>query len=136
MVALGEVADGTTVRLAAGNDDNVAGELRNASAVMRDSVARFSDLRFVGRSGRGMTPGAAIIGGTGGHVPQHFGWGGRKGKCPPLIAHLVKFLGHIISIWINWITALVESMECPCIVSHIYNSEMLITRSHGSVRVL
>ena len=28
--------------------------------------------------------------------PQHFGWeGGRKGKCPPLIAHLVKFLGHI-----------------------------------------
>ena len=19
--------------------------------------------------------------------PQHFGWGGRKGKCPPLIAH-------------------------------------------------
>jgi len=38
--------------------------------------------------------GAAIIGETGGHVPQHFGWG-RKGKCPPLIAYLVKFLGHI-----------------------------------------
>ena len=82
VVALGEVADGTTVRLAAGNDDNVAGELRNASAVMRDSVARFSDLRFVGRSGRGMTPGAAIIGGTGGHVPQHFGWGDAKVNVP------------------------------------------------------
>jgi len=28
-------------------------------------------------------PGAAIIGGTGGtRPPQHFGWGGRKGKCP------------------------------------------------------
>jgi len=94
VVALGEVADGTTVRLAAGNDDNVAGELRNASAVMRDSVARFSDLRFVGRSGRGMTPGAAIIGGDGGTRPPTFWLGGRKGKCPPpsLIAHLVKTL--------------------------------------------
>ena len=40
--------------------------------------------------------GAAIIGGTGGHVPQHFGWGDAKVNVPPpLIAHLVKFLGHI-----------------------------------------
>ena len=31
----------------------------------------------------------------GGHVPQHFGWGDAKVKSPPLIAHLVKFLGHI-----------------------------------------
>ena len=31
-----------------------------------------------------MTSGAAIIGGTGGtRPPQHFGWGGRKRKCPP-----------------------------------------------------
>jgi len=32
--------------------------------------------------------------GTGGHVPQHFGWGERrdaKVNVPPLIAHLVKF---------------------------------------------
>jgi len=57
--------------------------------------------------------------------PKKFWLGGRKGKCPPLIAHLVKFLGHF-SIWINWITALVESLECPCIVSHIYNFEMFI----------
>jgi len=35
--------------------------------------------------------GAAIIGGTGGHAPPTFWLGGRKGKCPPLIAHLVKF---------------------------------------------
>jgi len=41
-------------------------------------------------------PGAAIIGGTGGHVPpQHFGWGDAKVYVSPLIAHLVKFLGHI-----------------------------------------
>jgi len=39
--------------------------------------------------------GAAIIGGTGGHVPQHFGWGDAKVSVPPLIAHLVTFLGHI-----------------------------------------
>ena len=27
--------------------------------------------------------------------PQHFGWGDAKVNVPPLIAHLVKFLGHI-----------------------------------------
>jgi len=53
VVALGQVPDGTTVRLTAGNDDNVGAELRNASAVMQRSVAKFSDLRFIGRSGRG-----------------------------------------------------------------------------------
>jgi len=37
--------------------------------------------------------GAAIIGETGGHVRQHFGWGDAKENVPPLIAHLVKFLG-------------------------------------------
>ena len=40
--------------------------------------------------------GAAIIGGTEGTSPQHFGWGDAKvNVLPPLIAHLVKFLGHI-----------------------------------------
>jgi len=53
VVALGEVADGTTVRLTASNDENLSGEMRNATAVMRDSVAKFNDLRFIGRSGRG-----------------------------------------------------------------------------------
>ena len=53
MVALGEVPDGTVVTVMAGNDENYSAELRNASAVMKNQVARFNDLRFVGRSGRG-----------------------------------------------------------------------------------
>ena len=53
VVALGAVEDGTTVTLAAGNDDNLSGELINSTAVMYDQVARFNDLRFVARSGRG-----------------------------------------------------------------------------------
>ncbi|CAJ0942138.1 unnamed protein product [Ranitomeya imitator] len=53
VVALGEVADGSVVTVMAGNDENYSAELRNASAVMKNQVARFNDLRFVGRSGRG-----------------------------------------------------------------------------------
>ncbi|KAM8916483.1 runt-related transcription factor 3 isoform 3-T3 [Spinachia spinachia] len=53
VVALGEVPDGTLVTVMAGNDENYSAELRNASAVMKNQVARFNDLRFVGRSGRG-----------------------------------------------------------------------------------
>ena len=41
------------VTVRSGNDDNYCGELRNHTAVMRNQVAKFSDLRFVGRSGRG-----------------------------------------------------------------------------------
>ncbi|RMC17111.1 hypothetical protein DUI87_05688 [Hirundo rustica rustica] len=52
VVALGEVPDGTVVTVMAGNDENYSAELRNASAVMKNQVARFNDLRFVGRSGR------------------------------------------------------------------------------------
>ncbi len=68
-----EVPDGTLVTVRAGNDDNYCGELRNHTAVMKNQVrwrgsppnveskylfillqvAKFSDLRFVGRSGRG-----------------------------------------------------------------------------------
>nr|XP_037281662.1 runt-related transcription factor 3-like [Rhipicephalus microplus] len=48
-----DVCDGTLVTLRAGNDENYCGELRNASAVMKNQVAKFNDLRFVGRSGRG-----------------------------------------------------------------------------------
>lgn len=39
--------------LQAGNDENYCAELRNATAVMKNQVAKFNDLRFVGRSGRG-----------------------------------------------------------------------------------
>ena len=41
------------VTLSAGNDENYGAELRNNMASVRDGVAKFTDLRFVGRSGRG-----------------------------------------------------------------------------------
>lgn len=41
------------VTVRAGNDENYHAELRNCSAVMKNQVAKFNDLRFVGRSGRG-----------------------------------------------------------------------------------
>lgn len=53
MIALGEIMDGTLVTVRAGNDENYCGELRNATAIMKNQVAKFNDLRFVGRSGRG-----------------------------------------------------------------------------------
>ncbi|KAH0953018.1 hypothetical protein HN011_000125 [Eciton burchellii] len=53
VVALDEVRDGTIVTIRAGNDENCCGELRNCTAVMKNQVAKFNDLRFVGRSGRG-----------------------------------------------------------------------------------
>jgi len=53
VVALTAVADGTAVELAAGNDENMCGELVNSTAVMHDQIARFTDLRFISRSGRG-----------------------------------------------------------------------------------
>ncbi|XP_049854492.1 protein lozenge-like, partial [Schistocerca gregaria] len=53
VVALGDVVDGTVVTVRAGNDDNFCAELRNCTAVMKNQVAKFNDLRFVGRSGRG-----------------------------------------------------------------------------------
>ncbi|CAK9801419.1 Segmentation protein Runt [Anthophora plagiata] len=53
VVALDEVTDGTLVTIRAGNDENCCGELRNCTAVMKNQVAKFNDLRFVGRSGRG-----------------------------------------------------------------------------------
>ncbi|MEQ2241201.1 Runt- transcription factor 1, partial [Ilyodon furcidens] len=53
IVTLGDIADGTLVTVMAGNDENYSAELRNATAVIKNQVARFNDLRFVGRSGRG-----------------------------------------------------------------------------------
>lgn len=53
VVALSEVPDGTVVTVRAGNDENYCGDIRNPSAVMKAQVAKFNDLRFVGRSGRG-----------------------------------------------------------------------------------
>lgn len=48
-----------TVR--AGNDENYCGELRNATAIMKNQVAKFNDLRFVGRSGRGRSKGQGLF---------------------------------------------------------------------------
>ncbi|XP_011497022.1 PREDICTED: segmentation protein Runt-like [Ceratosolen solmsi marchali] len=53
VVTLDEVSDGTLVTISAGNDENFCGELRNCTAIMKNQVAKFNDLRFVGRSGRG-----------------------------------------------------------------------------------
>lgn len=59
VVALGDVPDGTLVTVMAGNDENYSAELRNATAAMKNQVARFNDLRFVGRSGRGTRGGCS-----------------------------------------------------------------------------
>ena len=53
VVCLGGIDDGTLVTVRAGNDENWSAELRNGSAVMKNHVAKFNDLRFIGRSGRG-----------------------------------------------------------------------------------
>ncbi|XP_052711213.1 runt-related transcription factor 1-like isoform X3 [Crassostrea angulata] len=53
VVALGDIKDGTKVQVSAGNDENFCSELRNCTAYMKNQVAKFNDLRFVGRSGRG-----------------------------------------------------------------------------------
>ncbi|XP_063704171.1 protein lozenge-like [Culicoides brevitarsis] len=53
VVALCDIMDGTVVNVKAGNDENYSSELRNNNAVMKNRVAKFNDLRFVGRSGRG-----------------------------------------------------------------------------------
>lgn len=53
VILLSEVSDGTIVHIRAGNDENYCGELRNSTAIVKNQVAKFNDLRFVGRSGRG-----------------------------------------------------------------------------------
>ena len=53
VVCLGDIKDGTKVSISAGNDENYCSEIRNSVAYMKNRVAKFNDLRFVGRSGRG-----------------------------------------------------------------------------------
>ncbi|CAG0880846.1 unnamed protein product [Cyprideis torosa] len=52
VIILSEIMDGTQVTVRAGNDENISGELRNSTAFVKNQVAKFNDLRFVGRSGR------------------------------------------------------------------------------------
>jgi hypothetical protein len=47
------VADGTKVTVTAGNEENDTADVKNHVAEVIKQVARFSDLRFVGKSGRG-----------------------------------------------------------------------------------
>lgn len=54
VIALGDVKDGTPVTVKAGNEENCSAELRNNTTYMKSQVARFNDLRFVGKSGRGI----------------------------------------------------------------------------------
>ncbi|XP_018327132.1 segmentation protein Runt [Agrilus planipennis] len=61
VVALDDIQDGTVVTLKAGNDENFCAELRNCTAVMKNQVAKFNDLRFVGRSGRGKSFSLSIM---------------------------------------------------------------------------
>ncbi|CAG5112982.1 Oidioi.mRNA.OKI2018_I69.chr2.g7136.t1.cds [Oikopleura dioica] len=49
------VPDGTQVTIYAGNDEEYSAELRNNTTTFKNNVARFNDLRFIGRSGRGKT---------------------------------------------------------------------------------
>jgi hypothetical protein len=42
---LQEVPDGTIVTVKCGNDDNYSGEVRNHTAIMKNQMAKFSDLR-------------------------------------------------------------------------------------------
>lgn len=49
-----DVPDGVLVTVMAGNEENSSAELRNASATMKQGYAHFNDLRFIGRSGRGI----------------------------------------------------------------------------------
>ncbi|XP_067947808.1 runt-related transcription factor 1-like isoform X2 [Watersipora subatra] len=53
VVALTEIKDGTKVIVQAGNSENNNAELRNSVAIMKGGVAKFTDLRFIGKSGRG-----------------------------------------------------------------------------------
>ncbi|OQV24333.1 putative Protein lozenge [Hypsibius exemplaris] len=68
IVLVDEVPDGTEVSIHAGNDENCSAELRHCLTQFKNKVARFNDLRFVGRSGRGKKFTLSII--VRSHPPQ------------------------------------------------------------------
>ncbi|XP_030751825.1 runt-related transcription factor 3-like isoform X2 [Sitophilus oryzae] len=53
VISATDVVDGTKVVVQAGNDENDCAEMKNFCSSMKNNVAQFNDLRFVGRSGRG-----------------------------------------------------------------------------------
>jgi hypothetical protein len=48
------IADGVTVRLSAYDDTGIPSEVRNDTACFQNTIAKFNDLRFLGKSGRGV----------------------------------------------------------------------------------
>uniref|UniRef100_A0AC34RKF0 Runt domain-containing protein n=1 Tax=Panagrolaimus sp. JU765 TaxID=591449 RepID=A0AC34RKF0_9BILA len=53
VIILYPIEDGTRVTVSAGNEENCSADVKNNVAEVQAQVARFSDLRFVGKSGRG-----------------------------------------------------------------------------------
>ncbi|KAI6239808.1 hypothetical protein M3Y99_00532500 [Aphelenchoides fujianensis] len=53
VLVLHPVPDGTKVSIAAGNEENPCADIKNNVTEITAQMARFSDLRFVGKSGRG-----------------------------------------------------------------------------------
>ncbi|KAE9552903.1 hypothetical protein FO519_003888 [Halicephalobus sp. NKZ332] len=53
VLVLAPVEDGTRVTVSAGNEENCAADVKNNVTEIHQQVAKFSDLRFVGKSGRG-----------------------------------------------------------------------------------
>ncbi|CAK9297271.1 unnamed protein product [Gordionus sp. m RMFG-2023] len=53
VVSLKKFPDGTKVTVRVGNEENYCAEIRNHSTVIKNQIAIFNDLRFIGRSGRG-----------------------------------------------------------------------------------
>jgi hypothetical protein len=55
LVSLDHIDDGTPVLLIALNEMGQESDVKNATATFQGGTAMFSDLRFVGKSGRGIT---------------------------------------------------------------------------------
>ncbi len=56
-----DIPDGTDITVTASNENVHNAELRNDTAVFQNNVAKFSDLRFVGKSGRGSFPECLLV---------------------------------------------------------------------------
>ena len=53
VISYHNIPDNTRCTLVAGNDENQSAQLKNFTAYFHNNVAQFTDLRFVGKSGRG-----------------------------------------------------------------------------------
>lgn len=53
VLSLYPIPDGTKVSVTAGSEENNTADVKNNVSEFNGQMARFSDLRFVGKSGRG-----------------------------------------------------------------------------------